>query len=82
MFEARVFVSPKEGILDPQGNAVASALQSLGYTNTAHVRVGKYITLTVDAATEAEATKELKEMCDKLLTNPLIEQYRFELQRQ
>ncbi len=82
MFQAKVFVSPKEGILDPQGNAVASALQSLGYKNTAHVRVGKYITLTVDAATEDQAKKELKEMCDRLLTNPLIEQYTFEIKKQ
>lgn len=79
MYQAKVFVSPKEGILDPQGNAVASALQSLGYTKTGHVRVGKYITLEVDAASEEQAKKDLKTMCDKLLTNPLIEQYTFEV---
>ena len=71
--------SIKDGVLDPQGKAVTSALHSLGYKNADNARIGKYITLTINAADKAKAEAELKEMCDRLLTNPNIEKYSFEL---
>jgi phosphoribosylformylglycinamidine synthase PurS subunit len=79
MWQVKVFVSPKEGVLDPQGAAVESALKSLEYKNARKVRIGKYITLQVDLADKTAAEAEVKEMCQKLLTNPIIESYTFEI---
>jgi phosphoribosylformylglycinamidine synthase PurS subunit len=77
--QVRVFVTPRKGILDPQGRAVESSLQSLGFKNASGVKVGKYITLEIDARTASEARVEAKKMCDALLANPVIEDYRFEV---
>jgi phosphoribosylformylglycinamidine synthase subunit PurS len=77
--QVRVFVTPRKGILDPQGRAVESSLQSLGFKNVSGVKVGKYITLEIDAPTASEARVEAKKMCDALLANPVIEDYRFEV---
>jgi len=77
--QVRVFVTPRKGILDPQGRAVESSLQSLGFKNVSGVKVGKYITLEVDARTETEARAEARKMCEALLANPVIEDYRFEV---
>ena len=77
--QVRVFVTPRKGILDPQGRAVESSLQSLGFKNVSGVKVGKYITLEIDARTASEARVEAKKMCDALLANPVIEDYRFEV---
>jgi phosphoribosylformylglycinamidine synthase PurS subunit len=77
--QVRVFVTPRKGILDPQGRAVESSLQSLGFKNVSGVKVGKYITLEVDARTASEARDEARKMCEALLTNPVIEDYRFEV---
>ena len=77
--QVRVFVTPRKGILDPQGRAVESSLQSLGFKKVSGVRVGKYITLEIDARTASEARDEAKKMCDALLANPVIEDYRFEV---
>ena len=78
--QVRVFVTPRKGILDPQGRAVESSLQSLGFKNVSGVKVGKYITLEVDARTASEARAEAKKMCEALLANPVIEDYRFEVE--
>ena len=78
--QVRVFVTPRKGILDPQGRAVESSLQSLGFKNVAGVKVGKYITLEVDARSASEARAEAKKMCEALLANPVIEDYRFEVE--
>ena len=67
--KARVLVRPKEGILDPQGKAVERALPALGFSGVANVRVGRLIELDV------EDTAELPGLCEKLLANPLIEDY-------
>lgn len=80
MFKAKLYVSYKDGILDPAGQTTGSALHSLGYKNTSNVSVGKYITLDIDAESEENAKEELKEMADKLLTNPIIEKYTLELE--
>ena len=77
--QVRVFVTPRKGILDPQGRAVESSLQSLGFKNVSGVKVGKYITLEIDARTASEARAEAKKMCEALLANPVIEDYRFEV---
>jgi phosphoribosylformylglycinamidine synthase len=77
--QVRVFVTPRKGILDPQGRAVESSLHSLGFKNVAGVKVGKYILLEVEARNPAEARDEAKKMCEALLANPVIEDFRFEV---
>jgi phosphoribosylformylglycinamidine synthase len=71
---ATVLVRPKQGILDPQGEAVASALGHLGF-NVSAARVGKVIDLELDASDETTARGEVKKMCEQLLANQLIESY-------
>ncbi len=67
--KARVLIRPKDGILDPQGQAVERALPALGFEGAENVRVGRLVEL------EVENTSHLHEMCERLLTNPLIEDY-------
>ena len=76
----KVFVTPRQGILDPQGRAVEQALKSLGFDGVSGVHVGRYIVLDVRAATADEARAAAARMCDQLLANPLIEDYRFEVE--
>jgi phosphoribosylformylglycinamidine synthase PurS subunit len=76
--KATVLVRPKAGILDPQGQAVESALEHLGFTVSA-ARVGKVVDIEVDAADEAEARVQVERMCEQLLANPLMESYEIEL---
>lgn len=76
--KATVLVRPKPGILDPQGEAVSSALGHLGFAVSA-ARVGKVIDLEVDAADSAEARAQVEKMCERLLANPLIESYEVEI---
>jgi len=80
MFKAKVYVTLKEGVLDPQGKAVKGALLSLGYDETEEVRIGKYIELQLQANNQEEAAKKTKEMCEKLLANTVIEDYRFDIE--
>ena len=75
---ATVLVRPKPGILDPQGEAVGSALGHLGF-EVRDARVGKVIDLELEAADEAAAKAQVERMCEQLLTNPLIESYALEL---
>ncbi|HEX3972705.1 MAG TPA: phosphoribosylformylglycinamidine synthase subunit PurS [Stellaceae bacterium] len=77
--KARVFVMPKEGVLDPQGKAIGHALGTLGFQGVGEVRQGKVIELEVRAASESEARAELEQMCKKLLANTVIESYRVEI---
>ena len=76
--KATVLVRPKQGILDPQGEAVESALGHLGFS-VSDARVGKVIDLEVEAADEAAAKAEVEKMCAQLLANPLIESYEVEI---
>ena len=76
----KIFVSLKQGVLDPQGKAIERSLHSLGYGEVRDVRMGKYLELEVEAASRAGAEARVREMCDKLLANPVIEDYRFEIQ--
>ncbi len=75
----RVFVTLKEGVLDPQGKAVENSLHSLGFASVSEVRMGKYLELQVDAAGAEDAERQTRRMCEKLLANPVIEDYRFEV---
>ncbi len=78
-FSASVYVALKPGVNDPQGNAVLGGLHSLGFSSVADVRVGKYLTLDLDAPDESSASAQVGEMCEKLLANPVIESYRIEV---
>jgi phosphoribosylformylglycinamidine synthase len=82
MFRATIFVSLKESVLDPEGVAVRGALHAMGYTGVEDVRIGKRLEVRLDAADRAEAERQVKEMCEKLLANPVIEQYAFELKEE
>ncbi len=75
----RIFVLLKEGVLDPQGNAIERSLHTLGYGEVQNVRAGKYLELNVDAPSRTVAELRVREMCDKLLANTVIEDYRFEI---
>ena len=77
--KAKVFVTLKHGILDPQGQAVLHALSSLGYTGVKDVRVGKLIELELASNDRAGAEAEVKAMCERLLANTIIEDYRIEI---
>jgi phosphoribosylformylglycinamidine synthase subunit PurS len=77
--QVKVFVTPRKGILDPQGRAVEHALQSLGFKGVTGVKIGKYIVLDVDAPTPAAARDQVRRMCEQLLANPLIEDFSFEV---
>ncbi len=77
---ARVFVTLKPSVFDPQGTTVTEALHTLGYDAVKDVRQGKYFELAVDAKTAAEAKRIVAEAADKLLANPVIESYRIEVE--
>ena len=76
--KATVLVRPKQGILDPQGQAVESSLRQLGFS-VGGARIGRVVDLDVDAADVAAARAEVERMCEQLLANPLIESYEIEV---
>ena len=78
MAAVKVYVTLKPTLLDAQGRVVQNALASLGYNRVQQVRMGKYIELEVDEQ-GPEVERQVKEMCDRLLANPVIENYRFEV---
>ena len=75
-FRFEVLVSLKEGLLDPQGKTVQDALPTLGWPNVTGVRIGKHIEVSVDAEDEAAARKQVGEMAERFLSNPVIENFR------
>ncbi|HIE64269.1 MAG: phosphoribosylformylglycinamidine synthase subunit PurS [Nitrospira sp.] len=77
--KAKVYVIPKDGILDPQGKAVERALTVLGFKQVKEVRVGRFLELVLDPAEGDTSEKTVKEMCEKLLANTIVESYRYEL---
>jgi phosphoribosylformylglycinamidine synthase len=79
LYSAKIKVTLRKSILDPQGKAVEHSMQSLGYKNILDTRIGKFIELKIDAKTEAEAKKITDEVCGKLLANPVMEDYEFEI---
>ena len=76
---ARIIVTPRKDIRDPQGSAVRHALETLGYREARDVRIGKYIEVKLEGADRAAAEERVRDMCEKLLANTIIEDYRFEL---
>ncbi len=78
--KARIYVTLKQGVLDPQGSAVARALGNLGFGGVKDVRQGKYIEVAMVEKDEKKAAEAVESMCRKLLANTVIEKYRFELE--
>jgi len=78
--KAKVTIRLKSGVLDPQGAAVRAALTSLGFTAVGDARVGKVIELDLGTEDREEAQRMLDQMCTRLLANPVMEEYKFELQ--
>jgi phosphoribosylformylglycinamidine synthase len=80
MYLAKVYVTLKPTVNDPQGLTVKGGLQTLGYGNVESVRVGKYMEVRLSESDRSKAEEQVREMCDKLLANPVIEDFRFELE--
>ena len=76
---ARVYVTPKRGILDPQGKAIARSLHDLDYVEAGEVRMGKYIEIELRDLSRDEAERRMEDMCRRLLANSVIEDFRFEV---
>ena len=76
---AKIHITFKNGVLDPQGKAVHHALESLGYKEVQNIRIGKQIILDIDTNNKEEAIQKAKEMADKLLANVVIENYEVEV---
>ena len=74
-FRIAVHIVPRRGILDPQGKAVADALHTLGFPGVGEVRVGRHVVIDADAGDAAEAERHVRAMCEKLLANPVTEDY-------
>ncbi|MGH7663828.1 MAG: phosphoribosylformylglycinamidine synthase subunit PurS [Gemmatimonadaceae bacterium] len=74
-FRVAVHIIPRRGVLDPQGQAVAGALHSLGFPQVHDVRVGRHIVVQADADSPEDAARAIGEMCDRLLANPVVEDY-------
>lgn len=79
-YQAKIYVTLRPSVLDPAGTAVQSGLKHMGYDNVGQVRIGKYVEVMLTAGDEAQARSQLDQMCDQLLANPVIENYRFEIQ--
>ena len=74
-FRVALHIVPRRGLLDPQGKAVADALHTLGFTSVGDVHVGRHLVLDVDAKSASDAEKEVRAMCQKLLANPVTEDF-------
>lgn len=80
MFLARIYVTLKPTVNDPQGRTVLGSLRNLGFASVVDTRVGKYLEVRVDETDPSRAEAMVTEMCEKLLANPVIEQFRFDLE--
>ena len=80
MYQARIYVTLKSTVNDPQGLTVLSSLRRLGFEKAEDVRVGKYLLVNIDETDRAKAEQSVTEMCQKLLANPVIEDFRFDLE--
>lgn len=76
---AKIHVTLKPGVNDPQGLAIAGGLRGLGFQDVAEVRAGRYLEVRLNAADRAAAEREVEQMCQRLLANPVIESYRYEV---
>lgn len=80
-FNAHITVMPQKALLDPQGRAVSASMKNLNLPEIENVRIGKHITLEVEAGNEAEAKDKVDTACKKLLANPIMETYEFHLEK-
>jgi len=78
--KAKIYVTLKSGILDPQGRAIQQSLATLGFSTVKEVRVGKYLEVDLAEQDAAQAESSLKAMCGKLLANPVIEEFRYDVE--
>jgi len=81
-FTAEINVMPLKALLDPQGKAVTNSMHKIGFNEVSNVRVGKHITLEIEADTEELAMERVNEACNKILTNPIIEGYEYLLKKE
>lgn len=77
--KAKIFVTLKNGILDPQGRAIQQSLHTLGFATVEDVRLGKFMELDLNETEAVSAENQIKAMCEKLLANTVIEDYRYEI---
>ena len=77
---AKIYVTLKKRVLDPQGNTVKHALNSLGFKGVQDVRLGKYMEIKLNGETKSSVEDQIRKMCDKLLINPVIEDYTYEIE--
>ena len=80
MYLAKVYIQYRPTVSDPQGQTIQGGLHQLGFDSVTSVRAGKYMEITLNADSESTASDQVRDMCDKLLANPVIEDYRFDLQ--
>lgn len=80
MYLARVYIQLRPTVSDPQGQTIRGGLHQLGFDGVSSVRAGKYMEITLEAESESAASEQLRQMCDRLLANPVIEDYRFDLE--
>src|SRR5690349_24232355 len=78
--KARIIVTPKKAVVDPQGKTVQNALAHMGYQGIGAVHVGKYLEIELNGADKEFARKQIDDACHKILSNPVIEEYRFEIE--
>jgi len=78
-YQAKIFVTLRPSVLDPAGTAVQSGLKQLGYDNIEQLRIGKYMELSLTATDSESARQQVDQICDRMLANPVIENYRFDL---
>lgn len=78
--KAKIIITPKKAVVDPQGKTVQSALAHMGYTEVGAVHVGKYLEVELTGADKETARRQIDDACHKILSNPVIEDYRFEIE--
>lgn len=78
-YQARIYVTLRPSVLDPAGAAVRSGIEHMGFANVSDVRIGKYIEVALSGSDPDSARTEVDQICDRLLANPVIENYRFEI---
>ena len=80
-FKANINIMPLETLLDPQGKAVSANMKNVGLNEVSNVRIGKHITLTIEATSKKEASEKVDEACRKILSNQIMESYDFDLEK-
>jgi phosphoribosylformylglycinamidine synthase PurS subunit len=78
--KAKIIITPKKAVVDPQGKTVQSALAHMGYNDVGAVHVGKYLEIELSGSDKEIARKQIDDACHKILSNPVIEDYRFEIE--